>query len=967
MGLRRLCSFLLCLIPVTAFAQSQLTPSSLAFPVTAVGSTSSAQTVVLNNYSGSALPISSITLTGPFTMDSSNCGNSVASGSQCYVYVKAAPTAAGTFAGTITVVDSYGTSTVALSATTLPLGSTLTTITSSGSPGAYALTGTVTGSHGAFAPTGNVSFADTSNANLALGSSPLGSPTFGFGLSTYSPPLIGNGPGAIASGDFNGDGKIDIVVANAGYPGCGSACPNSLSILLGNGNGTFTVSTITNVNGSGGGVVTGDFNGDGKLDIAATDSADSTVILFLGKGDGTFTKVSTQPSTGAYPGILATGDFNKDGKADLAILNSTNSVTILLGNGDGTFTAKASPPIDNYGNAIALGDFNGDGNLDIAVACEGTYPSTPSTIDIFLGTGTGTFTAGATISASGTGSYNSFGTLAVGDFNGDKKVDLVTYVDIPAANTNQADTLGIQTFLGKGDGTFTAQTPIVTGDDIYEANLGVADFNGDGNPDLALADDTNFSIYLGNGNGTFQPPVSVPGARTEPTYLTQTIADFNGDGLPDLAIADGDLNLVRLQISNPTASASATVTGVSIPGSGSSHTVDAAYAGNSNFTSSTSSTINLTGSPLATRLTIAANPTAVTYGGQVVLTATLTPYISGNLKTDTELVTFTSGGTTLGTAPLITGVATLNVTSLPVGTDTINATYAGDTNFTTTSTTTAAQVVVSAAPPTLTLSPTSLTFTTQTVGARSTAQTITVTNTGTTPLIITAVTASGDFAQTNTCTSVAVAGTCAISVTFTPTSAGSRTGTITITDNAASSPQTVSLTGTGAPLAVTPASTSLSITAPGGSVTDVLQITPATGFSGSVSLTCAVTYQGTGTPNDLPTCALNPASLTLTAGTPGSTTLTVSTTAASASLARPANLNHPGLAKSATIAFAGLFFLCILPTRRRHYGKLFTLLLLIGLGSLVGCGGSPSSSTSNPGTTTANSVPTTTTLTLNLQ
>jgi hypothetical protein len=162
-----------------------------------------------------------------------------------------------------------------------------------------------------------------------------------------------------AAGDFNGDGKLDVVIDGA-------------SVLLGNGDGTFTQGASLNI----GGVVTAaDFNGDGKLDLAVCSGAQNTVTILLGNGDGTFTTASGSPITvGTQPWALVAGDFNNDGKLDLAIVNRPNtgygSVTLLLGNGDGTFTQASGSPytVGNSPVAIAAADFNGDGKLDLAVA-----------------------------------------------------------------------------------------------------------------------------------------------------------------------------------------------------------------------------------------------------------------------------------------------------------------------------------------------------------------------------------------------------------------------------------------------------------------------------------------------------------------------------------------------------------------------------------------------------------------------
>jgi hypothetical protein len=182
-------------------------------------------------------------------------------------------------------------------------------------------------------------------------------------------------PTGIAVGDFNADGKLDVVVAG-GFSSSSGLGPSGLGVSLGNGDGTFTpangspISLGKNLYG----VVAGDFNGDGKLDLAVTDSGGNAVLILLGNGDGTFGAPTTIP-VGTEPEAIVAGDFNNDGKLDLAVANfGDGTVTLLLGNGDGTFTsASGSPyPVGPQPFAISAADFNGDGKLDLAVVNLGT-------------------------------------------------------------------------------------------------------------------------------------------------------------------------------------------------------------------------------------------------------------------------------------------------------------------------------------------------------------------------------------------------------------------------------------------------------------------------------------------------------------------------------------------------------------------------------------------------------------------
>jgi uncharacterized protein (TIGR03437 family) len=226
-----------------------------------------------------------------------------------------------------------------------------------------------------------------------------------------SPIAVGNAPRAIALGDFNNDGKPDLAVANSGA--------NNITVLLGNGSGGFTAAAASPGTGlTPGSVVVGDFNGDGKLDLAMANSASNNVTILLGNGNGSFTAAAASPDTGNNPSAVAVGDFNSDGKLDLAVANKdANTLTILLGNGDGSFTAVAgSPATGTAPSSLATGDFNSDGNLDLVVANSGSDDLT-----FLLGGGSGSFStpsAGSPISAG-----DNPVSVLVGDLNLDGRLD----------------------------------------------------------------------------------------------------------------------------------------------------------------------------------------------------------------------------------------------------------------------------------------------------------------------------------------------------------------------------------------------------------------------------------------------------------------------------------------------------------------------------------------------------------------
>ncbi|MCL2660567.1 MAG: FG-GAP-like repeat-containing protein, partial [Acidobacteriaceae bacterium] len=558
--------------------------------------------------------------------------------------------------------NTYATSSSATQPVTV-LHQTTSAIVSSGSTGNYMLTGTVVGT-GDFVNglTGNVSFLDASNADYSLGAAPLGASTFAqsYQLAPGSPITVGTNPYAVVIGDFNGDGIPDLAIANQGN--------SNVSILLGNGDGTFTQAPGSPIaTSSPTSIAVGNFNSDGILDLIVGSS------ILLGNGDGTFAPAM---STGAGGKSVVVGDFNEDGNLDLAIVNGVNSsVSILLGNGDGTFTAApGSPvPVGAVAQSLAIGDFNGDGTPDLVV----TTGSTIGTY-ILLGNGDGTFTQapGSPLTIPPAYGFTLIVPVAVGDFNGDGKQDLAMAVSgtvglIP--NT-------VIIFLGNGDGTFTQApgTPVPVG--TTPQSIAVGDFNGDSIPDLAVASVSGMpSILLGDGTGVFTRVPGTPIAITSSYALA--VGDLDGDGVDDLALTAAVAgNPLYIVLNKVTQTATAQLTGVSVPGSG-THLVNAAYDGDGNYAASTSSTISLIASTAATTLSLEAAPTASTYGQQVMLTATLTPATLGALTADGEAVDFFADGVLLGIGHLSSGIATINTTALTAGTRNLTAVFGGDSNF----------------------------------------------------------------------------------------------------------------------------------------------------------------------------------------------------------------------------------------------------------------------------------------------
>ena len=338
-----------------------------------------------------------------------------------------------------------------------------------------------------------------------------------------SPLTLVPGAFSVTLADFNGDGKLDMAVSGN----------NIVAILLGNGDGTFTQAPGSPITVSSPAfMAVGDFNGDGDLDLAVANSGSNTVTILLGNGDGTFTQASSSPvAAGVGPFFVVVGDFNGDGKLDL-VVNGKYDVTILLGNGDGTFTqAPRSPVSGGLGPLWATaGDFNGDGKLDLAVA-----DIFGNDVTVLLGNGDGTFTEAPGSPVTVPGGNETLGVVAA-DFNGDGKLDL-------AVTSAVSGTVTI--FLGAGDGTFTLapNSPIDADPGAFYPAIG--DFNGDGKLDLAVSNPySGVTILVGNGDGAFTFSNTYFAAGNTPQSLAA--GDFNGDGRLDLAIVNTGDNTVSI-------------------------------------------------------------------------------------------------------------------------------------------------------------------------------------------------------------------------------------------------------------------------------------------------------------------------------------------------------------------------------------------------------------------------------------
>lgn len=615
-------------------------------------------------------------------------------------------------------------------------------------------------------------------------------------LPTANAYVPGGGCTDIAVGDFNKDGKLDIAT---GLAGVNSAA--LVAVLSGNGDGTFGPERLWGTADTPQSIAVGDFDGDGSLDwIASTGQINSanqgSVTVGLGRGDGTFLATESYIA-GNGPSWAAEADFNKDGKLDVVVPNSpAQNISIFKGNGDGTLQPAVNIPFPELSPSfVVTGDFNNDGNEDFVAFSSWCPNFANAPLVTYLGKGDGTFQNPVSSNISGLASCGSLNVMVAGDFNGDGKLDIGMLL------TNNSGPL-IAVMLGNGDGTF--QAPKTTAAPGGRATwMSVGDLNKDGKLDAVVVQYMNneLQVFLGNGDGTFQAPTTLATGRL-PGF--SVLGDFNGDGKVDIVVDNQQDNNAEL------------------------------YLGNGDGTFNSPSLINIAPSN---------SPPSIMMANDFNLDGHLDILFGHNDNRGTGISLLLGNGD--GTFQTVQNYLVSGFSGVTAVGD-FNGDGAPDAllvdngeQFIT--------ILLNQTPPPITVSPSSLSFGDQLLGTNSSALLVKVVNNGAAAATV-GVAVSGDFAQTSNCpvspATLAPATSCNISVTFKPTATGVRNGSVVVSDNLPGSPQTVALTGTGVAPIATLGSTSIAFSSQMVGTSSTSQAVSLTNTGTAPLLSLSVTITG---------------------------------------------------------------------------------------------------------------------------
>jgi hypothetical protein len=794
-------------------------------------------------------------------------------------------------------------------------------------------------------PTGSVSFYDdtTSLGSANLSSEAVTAPkfmSFSQAFGQVSNPSESWFP--YAWSDVNGDGKQDLIT---GYS-------SGIQVFLNQGNGIFTAAALQNFGLQN--FVTIDFNSDGKIDIVFINQ--NALRVAYGNGDGTFQTPLQTPGISGTVNSLATAVLSTSNLSDLilgqdAASPATSSITVYKNNGSGSFSSLGTFPVASSNMSsqtirqILPVDLTDDGRADLAVAIQNGDSNTGNTVvSILHNLGDGTFAPpSASLAGSNCDSATCVSAVVAGDFASRNKTDLAIL-----------DNTGVELYPGNGDGTFAAPTHLkilgtagqLGNNSNSAAQLVSEDINGDGKLDLVECDGY---AYLGDGNFSFTPTADLldTGIKqiTNSTFggngYSVILGDVDGDGIADLLYRyEGFMNHFDSLVQFGSRRSIASLPAINNLASG-VHPITAKYAGDTNFTSSTSSPLNVTINKVATTISASAapNPALTTQ------TVTLTVQVNSTGPVPTGSVAVTDGSTSLGTITLNNkGAGTLNVTISTAASHNVTFSYSGDAVSQPSNVSTAV-VTVASFPSQISLG----TSPNPALVGQSIILSVVVTPTGSSPtptgnvIFLSGSTRLGSAALDSS-------GKATFSTSF--SEVGNQTVTANYVGDSANQPSSASMVvAVLSAFDFQPAGGNATITVSRGSTaTSPISITSQNGFSGNVSFACS----------NLPasvTCSFSPANVTVSGSTPGSVSLTISV---------PSNFNSAasffkdGLHRNifeATLSLGCLFFLFPAKQSKRKNGRyLFCTLFAIAAIGLSGCGGSSSSGSKTPTTSTFNVV-----------